>query len=225
MSLLSIFRKNEKNPKIESYDDFWKWFEGREHRFRDFIMSGGDIDAGVFAEASPKPDQLGHALFLLAGKFDDDTAELIFTPDGRIEGIVFAEELVAAAPQIAGWRFTALKPESEGFYMTMNGHSFSEDNLTFVPNETWERPDEVDITVVHEELNDENRRAITHGCFIFLDNYLGELRFATEIDNLTFVRPSDNDGPRKPINQLKAYLTERSLRFVEVRRNEETYRK
>ena len=43
---------------------------------------------------------------------EGETAELVFTADGNLKNIVFIEALVAAAPTIKGWRFTALKSPS-----------------------------------------------------------------------------------------------------------------
>jgi hypothetical protein len=34
-----------------------------------------------------------------------------------------------------------------------------------------EYPDEIDITIVHKDFNEENKTTITSGTFIFLDNY------------------------------------------------------
>jgi hypothetical protein len=48
--------------------------------------------------------------FFLTGMMDHNRAELVLTADRTINNIVFVEELVATAPEIPGWKFTALKP-------------------------------------------------------------------------------------------------------------------
>jgi hypothetical protein len=62
---------------------------------------------------------------------DPQTAELILTPDGVVANIVFVEELVAAAPEIPGWKFTALKPASDiqQTSIGMHGHEFSQNAI------------------------------------------------------------------------------------------------
>lgn len=72
-------------------------------------------------------------IFYLAGMLDQDTAEIVFTPDGA-PNIVFIEEIVAAAPEIAGWKFTALKPEMDinQLYLEMHGYDLPERNLSFI---------------------------------------------------------------------------------------------
>lgn len=39
--------------------------------------------------------------------YDENTVELIITPDGDLKNIAFAEELVEAAPKLDKWKFTA----------------------------------------------------------------------------------------------------------------------
>jgi hypothetical protein len=148
---------------------------------------------------------------------DENTAELIITPDGNINNIAFAEEVVASAPNIRGWQFTALKPEEtrEDFALRKGDIEVSTDNLFFVANEYWERRDEIDISIVHPELNDENREEITHAVYLYLDNFLGELEFATSIDKLTVMGSREVERPLSPTRELKSYLAKRQSEFVE----------
>ena len=106
--------------KLETYEDFWNWFRSREREFHKVVREQGDFDRGFFDHLSPRLEQLHEGLYLLSGMIDENTAELIITPDGIVKNIVFAEELVAAAPRIDDWKFTALKPASgEAFDLAM----------------------------------------------------------------------------------------------------------
>jgi predicted fused transcriptional regulator/phosphomethylpyrimidine kinase len=51
---------------------------------------------------------------------DDDTAELVLTADGSLLNIAFVEDLVETAPNLKGWKFTALKPAMENEDFTIN---------------------------------------------------------------------------------------------------------
>lgn len=209
----SLFGKDE---EIESYEDFWNWFRKHEKTFFKVVKTRGNIDQDFFDKVSPKLNQLGGDLFLLTGMCEENTAELIITPDGNLKKIYLAEEIVAAAPNIDGWRFTALKQEEKiDFGLSMGGYEFTDDNLYFVPNETWDYPDEIDITILHDSLSDESRPAITNGIYIFLDNCLGELAFATTIDNLDIENGVDLKEKRRPISELKPYLATRVKAFAE----------
>ncbi|MEX0635668.1 MAG: DUF695 domain-containing protein, partial [Ferruginibacter sp.] len=93
-----------------------------------------------------------------------------------IENIVFVEDLVADAPKLKGWRFTALKPSSDikDLAINMNGYLFNEDKLHFYSNDILAYPDEIDITIVYDDYNKNDDAKIINGVHMFLDNYLGE---------------------------------------------------
>jgi hypothetical protein len=106
--LKNLFAKKEQ--PIQSYQDFWNWFSTNERTFFTAVKNGKYIESEFFDKLSPKLAELKDGFFFLTGMLDDNTAELVLTADGNIKNIVFVEELVAAAPQIDDWKFTALKP-------------------------------------------------------------------------------------------------------------------
>jgi hypothetical protein len=147
-----IFRKNK---KINSYEDFWQWFQKYEKDFfvvvKNYAKEEGftDLEKDFFDKLSDKLSELRDGFFFLTGMDDDHTVELIITPDGNIRNIVFVEELVKAAPSIKGWKFTALKQPSDidDFELGMSNYTFNKDNLFFYSTEYDEYPDEIDITI------------------------------------------------------------------------------
>lgn len=212
--LQNIFGKKE--LPINTFDDFWNWFAENERTFFQVVKNSGDMEKRFFDELSPKLGELNDGIFFLTGMLDSNTVELILTPDGAIEKMGFVEDLVESAPKIAGWKFTALKPPAgEGFYLQMAGYKFGVENISFFPNEFPEFPDEIDIVIVPEDLKETNEKEITHGTFIFLDNYLGELNFATQIDNLSFATREKCKSELHPVAELKSYLTRRQNEFIE----------
>jgi hypothetical protein len=206
-----------KEDKIQTYADFWTWFQQQEKTFFKVVQQHNNIEKDFLDKISPKLNQLREGFFFLTGMYSDDTAELILTADGAIRNLVFVEELVAAAPQIAGWRFTALKPPAgkEAYKIRMDGYAFTTENLSFYANEFPEYPDEIDITVVHDDLNADNEKTLTTGTYIFLDNYLGELNFAASIDRLTVIGKQAAEKELIPIGKLAAFLVWREKEFVE----------
>lgn len=216
---MSFLRKifGKKDRPIQSKEEFWNWFTQHQLAFFKTVKSQHQIEAQFLNKLSNKLDQLKEGYYFLTGMYDDDTVELIFTADGAIENIVFVEELVAAAPSLNQWRFTALKPASdiENLAINMNGYSFSKENLYFYSNDLQEYPDEIDITVVYDDFNKKDESKIINGIHLFLDNYLGELKFATNIDNLSFIGKEDAQQELIPINKLEAFLTWREAEFVE----------
>jgi Family of unknown function (DUF695) len=216
---MSLLKKmfSKKDEPIKSYSDFWNWFQNNEKTFHQVVKQHKNIEKEFFDIISPKLLELKEGFFFLTGMFDDNTVELILTPDGIVKNIVFIEELVQASPKIEGWKFTALKPASNitDFGIEMAGLKFNEEKLSFYSNDNKDFPDEIDLTIVHHDLNEENKATITNGTFIFLDNFLGELDFVSTIDKITVVGKSEVVQELVPIGKLKDFLIWRQKEFIE----------
>jgi hypothetical protein len=210
--LKNLFGKKEE--PIKSYADFWNWFKQNEKHFFNVVKQHENIEKEFFNKLTPKLHAINTGYLFLTGMCDTDTVELIVTVDGTIKNIVFAEELVNAAPVLPGWKFTALKPAMD-MNIEMAGYNFTNENLSFYSNEDSQYPDIIDLTIVHSEFTESNKSAITQGTYIFLDNYLGELEFATTIDNLKVIGKKDAQQELIPIEKLKAFLTWRQKEFIE----------
>jgi hypothetical protein len=213
--LKNLFNKPE--APITTYDQFWDWFQKHESKFFKVVKSNGDIDKDFFEKISPKLKELKEGLWYLTGMDDDNTAELVLTADGEVSNIVFIEELVAAAPAIKGWKFTALKPalDIRDVSIGMAGFEFAADKLQFYTNDNPGYPDEIDITVIHQDHTEENHQTIFNGVLIFLDNFLGELDFAVTIDRVIVTGPANAQQELIPITKLPDYLNWRQKEFVE----------
>lgn len=219
---MELFHSN----KIQTNRDFWNWFLKYEETFFNAIKERTDVQTAFFDEISPKLDELKEGIYFMAGMSDDNTAELILTPDGVVKNIVFVEELICAAPKLVNWKFTALKPpmHTEGG-INMSGYTFDTASIHFCYKEHPNYPDEIDIIVFHKDYNETNEEIIGNGIYIFLDNFLGELNFVTIIDGIEVA--SEKDAPSKliPIEKLKNFLIWREKEFIEryegTRRNTE----
>jgi hypothetical protein len=216
---MAFFKKIFSKPDapILSNEDFWNWFIKNEKSFHDTVKKQANIEENFFDKISPKLNELKEGFFYLTGMLDDDTVELVLTADGIIKNFVFVEQLVQDAPQIKGWKFTALKPpmEDDKFGVEMAGYKINTDNIYFYSNDNPNQPDEIDITLVYEDLNDENRSTISNGIYIFLDNYLGEINFATLIDNITIIGRDRVEKILISVKKLKPFLIWREKEFVE----------
>jgi hypothetical protein len=217
---MSFLKKlfNKKEAPINTYADFWNWFQQHEKTYFNAVKTGGPhIEKELFDKLSPKLQELKTGLFLVAGMYDEHTAELIITPDGVIKNIVFAEEIVQAAPVIAGWKFTAMKPALDlpEVRIKMEDYVFDKDHLSFYSNDSDLYPDEIDITVSYQGYKKEDETTIINGTYIFLDNTLGELNSVTTIDNLTVQGLPVVKQELIPIDKLKDFLIWRQKEFLE----------
>lgn len=217
--LKSFFGNNGKEPEISTYKEFWEWFEKNEKVFFNVIKQREHIETQFFNKISEKLDLLKKGFFFLAGMYDDDQAEIIFTADGNIKNFIFIEELVEKAPQLKRWRFTAFKQPTniEHASIVMNEYHFNKENISFFPNDDATQPDKISITVIHNDFNSSNEKEITIGTCIFLETYLGEINFANTIDSLSIVGQENNTIKEDliPIEKLKDYLIWREKEFIE----------
>jgi Family of unknown function (DUF695) len=213
--LKNIFSKKE--GKIETKQDFWNWFIKYEKDFFHIVKERTNLQKGFFDKLSPKLDEIKSGFYYVTGMYDDNTVELILTADGDIKNIAFVEELVNAAPAISGWRITALKPslDVKDVNIKMAGYEFNGKNIHFYSNEIEGYPDEIDVTIVHDDYTLENKDTIINGTYIFIDNFIGELNSVTTIDNLTFIGTKEATKDLIPIEKLKDYLIWREKEFIE----------
>lgn len=226
---MSFFKKifGKKEKAIESYQDFWEWFVSEEHQFFEIVKRGKRIDKDFFGRLDPKINAVKSGMFYSAGMYTDDIAELIITPEGSVKNIAFAEELVESAPNLKNWKFTALKSalDMKDINIQMNGYTFDASKISFYSVEHEDRPDEVDIRLVHEDYDESDSRTIVNGTYIYIDHLLGELNSVVQIDNSEVISGENAESDLIPIEKLADFLNWREKEFIEryngTRRNTE----
>lgn len=217
MGFLKKIFGGKEAPVVNSYADFWNWFKQYESSFFKIVKRHEKVDEDFLNKLTPLLLQLNDDFYCVTGMLDDDTAELIITTDGTVKEFVFAEEFIAAAPVLKGWKFTALKPscDIESMGIKMSGFDFDENNIQFYSNDHEHYPDEIDITLVHKDYDETNKETITSGCLIYLDNMLGEYNTAIMLDTVQVEGPSGGGNELIPIEKLPGYLKWRQKEFVE----------
>ncbi len=215
--LKNTFSSKNEEEIIGDYAAFWRWFRKHEKQFYAVIKQGNDIENGFFTPLSAALEQLNSRVFYVAGMYDLQTAELIFTAEGSVATIYFVEELVSHAPGLSGWKFTALKPAIDilGINIRMQDFEFDKERLSFYSTHHKNCPDEIDITLVHQNYVEEHHDALFSGSYIFLENLLGELDSVAIIDHLTLAGPAGTNQDLIPIEKLPAFLTWRQKEFIE----------
>ncbi|MCE3229005.1 MAG: hypothetical protein K0S32_3556 [Bacteroidetes bacterium] len=213
--LKNIF--SSKKDNLSNNQQFWDWFVQNEKTFYNAIKSSDNIQGGFVNKFSPKLSELNESFHFLAGMLDENTAEIIFTADGKIQTLVFIEELVESAPNIPAWKFTAHKQsmDTSRYSVDMGGIKFGNETISFYSNENPAYPDEIDITIVHPDYNERQKDTFYNGVYIFLDNHLGELNSVSMIDKVTVIGPSQAAKELIPVEKLHSFLTWREKEFVE----------
>jgi hypothetical protein len=208
-----------KDEEIKMFDNasFWDWFVKHEKEFFNVVKSRKNVGPDFLDTFLPKIHLLNEQFYTVVGMCNDTTAELIITAEGDIKTFVFVEELIASAPSLPNWKFTALKPAVgvKDSNIRMDGYHFNGTNIFFVSEQQPEFPDQIDITVVHKDFNEEEKDIISNGTFIFMDNAFGELNTVTLLDSLKITGPSPVLPELISIEKLPEYLQWREKEFVE----------
>jgi hypothetical protein len=215
MSLLdTIF--NKPKPKYQAAD-FWKWLLKNKTRL-DQLKTAIEQDAHqLLDEVIEELSQFNPWLKAVCGNYDDDTIELIITADGDIALFTKVQELIAAAPHLPGWRFTAHKPAVglSNMGIRMYGKVFDESTLHFYPIEEPEYPDEVILVFTHPDYLPADHEDFQTAINMFVQNGIGELKAATLIDDMDYGSEPEDKTELIPIAKLDSYLLWREKEFVE----------
>ncbi|MFY7670473.1 DUF695 domain-containing protein [Tenacibaculum sp. MEBiC06402] len=220
---MSLFKrllpKKDKEQPITSIKDFWDWFVVHEKKFYEVVLSGDSdrFNKEFFDLIGSKLDQIKEGIFYLSGMLDDNTADLILTADGDLRNFYLVEEMIEESPNLPNWNFQAFKPsfDFDDAGMEMSNYKFNKNNISFYPDIDENYPDEIAINIIHDDFSEENESDIINGCYIFLDNFLGELKFTTLIDEVSFKGRNEISQELIPIDKLDSFLTWREKEFVE----------
>ena len=203
---------------IGSYNNFWSWFSENEKAFFDIVKNGLDTENIFCSKVHSKLNEIKEGYSFLVGMCDENTAELIMSANGNAHNMVFSEELIAIAPKIEGWKFTALKQPARDvndLMVRLDGYEFNSKNIYFYANDYPKYPDLIDIVFFHDDMNDQNIDSITNGINTFINLYLGEASFLNDIDNLQMLKLKDAKKDLVSINKLKPFLIWRQKEFIE----------
>jgi hypothetical protein len=205
----------------QAYQNFWNWFRLNEKRFHKIVKNKKYIEQGFLDPLSLELEKIKDGFYFLIGMKNESIVDLILTADSDLSNIIFVEELIKAAPKLKGWNFEALKLASnvEEVQIRIEGHIFKSENLYFYPTQNDNYPDEIEITIVCEKFEEKDKNKVTSGIYLFLENYLGELNFATTID-VVHIKSKENREKAEskeliPIEKLESYLIWREKEYVE----------
>jgi Family of unknown function (DUF695) len=216
MNFLNKLFGKKKEVEIQTYQDFWMWFQQNEKHFFKIIKEQKNVDEDCLSHIVNKIQLLNEDFYCQVGMENDDTADLVITSDGNIKNFVFVDEIIAAAPKLNNWVFTNLKQATSfDARISMYNYDFDAETISFYSNPKKDYPDEIDITLVHKNYNEHNKDKITTGTFLFLDTILGELEAATLIDSVDVKGLEKDSSELIPLEKLQDFLRWREKEFVE----------
>jgi hypothetical protein len=196
---------------------FWQWFSKNQDHFDQLNETNAEEAPARLNEIVEELKKYDPWFKALLGKYDDTSSELVITADGDIALFVKVEQFIEQAPALTGWRFTAHKPPLgfDEISIEMHGKTFSVDTVNFYPLIDPVYPDRVSIVFTHNEYDESKAEDFQTAASIYIQNALGELNTATEIDHYDIRSEPGDKSIMIPVAKLNDYLTWRAKEFVE----------
>ena len=181
--------------------EFWAHFSQRS----DALARIESAEDPVYDEVLEKLQAIHEGLFF---EFSNrgSKSELVITAEGEKDLFSLVDEIVAAAPEVSGWSYVALKPKvGLARSITWEGHVIEVSEVVFEPLEDKKSGD-FGIRLLVPDLADDKHESAHNGLLRVLDHALGERRFAEEI-KFTEVDALDGDaGDYIPLSALDRFI-------------------
>jgi len=180
---------------------FWSWFN--EHRDDELLT--------LIEEANREVKAISKGLFVEFNT-QSEPKEVIVTPHGVKQFFSTAHVLVNHAPQIEGWKVIATKQPMEGYDFKIGEIEFKLDELTFMPLDSSEHPEDLAIRLYHKDYvaeEGEQQRRVIEGLYRMLDRLLGEESVAFDFQYIDF---DDMPHPKEkdyPLTALSNYVAQK----------------
>jgi hypothetical protein len=182
----------------ETYEQFWEWFQANADRLAHFEA---DQEA-IFEELS---DELHKVHRKLTFEFGPETGaggrEFIVSADGNRALFPFVQGLVAAAPELPGWKILAFRQRKE-----TDGLSLRMGDLELDPKTVWfkakREQGKVALTLYLDGLTPKNKDSLSRAALILLDTALGEYDVEMKVGPLEF-KPLPADPAARGLHPFK----------------------
>jgi len=194
----------DQNPTQARIYAFWSWF-----------LENQAALAGEHSELAELLDELLEELHLVdPGLYFEieSTArprELVLTAAGHEELFPLVESLVASAPSLEGWEFTALKP-AMGFAFRTNyeGVEVDPQRVWFLPMLSASNESSLGLRIGIPDFDPEHERQLANAVLVILDTALGERAAAADIQHVEVgVLPAEPEAEGyMELVELPAYI-------------------
>jgi hypothetical protein len=167
---------------MDAPQEFWAWFVENEKRFRNVETAEKEQ---LLDELQGQLHAFCDSLWFETGGHPNGPRELVITAEGRSELFPKVRQLIAAAPQIDGWRFIALKP-AQGFDFVTEyaGITISPPATWFLPLESKTKPEALGLRVAYSHFEKAKEKTYLAGTYVVLEAGLGELDAAEKIHHV-----------------------------------------
>lgn len=203
---------------------FWTWLAANAPRIETALRATGAADAaadddragvsadmeGLIGELHMQLQSCDERAYPLLGLVEDGAIELVITADGDVAAFDDIKQLVAASPELPGWRMVALKPripveQFREMGMHIDGTDVTTDDFSYALQMIQGK---ASLFLAFDEALDLEEDVLFTVVAAFLDQLLGEEIAATRIESVDCGYRSDvpASAALKPLWELQAEL-------------------
>lgn len=187
-------------------NQFWRWFQGVERKYRDLEVPHKDA---LLDEFQKHLQAYCGGLWFEIGGSPEGPRELVITAEEKREYFQYVTELVVTAPKLNGWDIVSFKP-AHGFDFVTEYESVSIDphQSWFIPLDFPKNPNALGLKIAVPSFDPSRHNEFLSATRIVLETGLGELEMAEQIHHVE-VGPIPNDpeaGGYIELNELPEYI-------------------
>jgi hypothetical protein len=181
-----------------SKQHFWNWFSRHHQEYLTLISKSKKETAYWLSELTTHLRTYYRSLDFSLDCPPGKTATLTITVCGKAKHFKQVDDMVAKAPEIAGWRFVALEePRPIDFFMEKEIRDSGIDPRELRFSFDDDDADYTALSIYHPLCTEENYDLIYRLAYAAIFNLLGERSFAIdirrfEVYNLSMARPADD---------------------------------
>ncbi|MCX6344784.1 MAG: hypothetical protein NT018_06895 [Armatimonadetes bacterium] len=162
-------------PSLEKR--FWDWFGKNTNR----LAAVKTCHERVCDELAVQMHKINKHLTFVFGPVKDGRREFIVSADGILSAFPAVKNLVAAAPDIPGWRIIAFRqPDSISARIRIDDHELGSEDIWFTASPNG---DKFDIHLLIKGATEDDN-ALMQLAFIVLDHTLGEYCVETKLGRI-----------------------------------------
>lgn len=197
---------NRMSAGVSKEELFWKWFTASSRQ----LMAVKTAREPICDELHRRLKSIEKNLVFLFGPVKDGRREFIVSADGIRAAFPAVQALVAAAPDVPGWKIIAFRPATGVFGgLDFGGRRFTQDDFWFTAHlGIGPRGPGIGLTIYVRGLTKQKDDPALSAAFIMLDHALGEYVVETKLGALSFEQlPVDPLGHGlRPFAELPAVM-------------------
>lgn len=207
---------------MQKINVFWSWFQEYKNELYYLHKYNLEVQSYYFGELTSKLEDYDKSLgYIIKYPETIGKAEMVITANGNPDGQIYVRNLIAQAPNLSNWKFTAfIQPiidleecrQGKDDPYEFNEFTIKASDIKWLPLEHHEATNKWSLMVYimgyKQIIKDIGSSAVEDYIYTILQDLLGEAILYKKIGNLYYDDLLFNQLELLPIHELPEYLAE-----------------